>query len=326
MDQHANVGGAVGQLLQVALGVALYIFLVRRGWPRVRAIVAIWALSFVVGFCTAFYAGLAQPGPMGPPPYAGLAKHYSRNLLRFARSAITSGPVHEGPPDQLGHTLPVLVGEEIPMEDPDCAPPRPTDESSFWELLGPFTFGVWPHIVLGAVCTWIIIVTIARNTHRPHRLGVAQALQSISHEDLEHTEFVPGDLDPNDDRNWRAQEGSTAVVGRGRAATLGPWWRYAAKCAKAKFVTVEADTPAQRQAVRRFIYDLAVARRVRKSHIAEALDLAVEVCFLPSMTEVEARAWRASSQAEAAREQLRTAQYAGPRWLWFGAPPPPGGV
>jgi hypothetical protein len=100
-----------------------------------------------------------------------------------------------------------------------------------------------------------------------------------------------------------------------------PYWRELVQEAKAHFDCSE-DDEATRKVVRRWIFNRASEQKVRPSHIAAHINKTVELCFIPSLAEIEARQMRQSRIAQERRTQFARKWMSNDTWTrWFGPGP-----
>lgn len=85
----------------------------------------------------------------------------------------------------------------------------------------------------------------------------------------------------------------------------GSFRAYLVRIGKAKFGNIK-NTSANRMCVRKFLYDACVDHGVLARHIVENIDIATELVFVPTDTELKLRA---VSQTNAVRRQLRLASW-----------------
>lgn len=110
---------------------------------------------------------------------------------------------------------------------------------------------------------------------------------------------------PNDRRIcWEATGGDSTRT-RNPAGRVIQW--FGIECRnKFQFVT---DTPSDRKIARDFIYRSMVDRKMRVTHIAEQLPLAVEVALTPTKSELRAKELRASQTAIARKDAYAATVY-----------------
>lgn len=88
------------------------------------------------------------------------------------------------------------------------------------------------------------------------------------------------------------------------------------RTAKVKFGT-PVDEPANRLVIRKYVSDMMEERGLRPSHIMTYLDLVVELVFVPSESEVQARRLRTSRAWRDRHSFYKNALSAAPRRGWF---------
>jgi hypothetical protein len=79
-----------------------------------------------------------------------------------------------------------------------------------------------------------------------------------------------------------------------RVRSKAPFRAYLVKAGKAKFGLVKY-TPANKMCVRKYLYDLCVSHGVLARHIGENVDLACELVFIPTASELQAMAMQESA-------------------------------
>lgn len=165
----------------------------------------------------------------------------------------------------------------------------PTFESSMSLSLGSL---LWPMSCsgAGAVPLLLLILSWHFQRNRAPELSVFMDLLEDDHEDVMIRDAGVAPLDLPPERDLR--------VPLGEQRRLGPYWARLVQAAKSNFQTAgSANTPAQREVVRRWMNGYARDHQVRVAHIAKYLDRCVVAAFVPSASQIEAVRLDASEEA-----------------------------
>jgi hypothetical protein len=150
--------------------------------------------------------------------------------------------------------------------------------------------GIVPWCAFGLVVISFLIV-VALNWESSDRytkldLHTRTVLRRLK---IDEPEFGPNGFMQLRDAN-KPQGDEDNLIYRGPDVHIGAYWRRLVRAAKAKFLNVGHDSPAQRAVVRKWMYQVAVAQGVRIHHICSCIDLAVSLVFIPSKSQLEAAA------------------------------------
>lgn len=112
---------------------------------------------------------------------------------------------------------------------------------------------------------------------------------------------------------WQGQPANNTQP---RDRALGPYWRELVQRAKAKFDTMpEADSPAQRAVVRKWMYGQCVEHEVRPTHVHANLDICVMIAFIPSRYQVTAKQIEGTEVADRRKEEATREWRQAPWWM-----------